>query len=139
MLYSYIRLTCMGIMKDQCVQSLKRNLSLSEIGEIKRTLLFLGGKRLDSSTGHIGLQTIDMNLGHAHCLTLRAPTLYLWLKFNGSRKFVFQGFIWMTKFESQIPTLLQVRNGTTRRKFLSRCSRRFYHSVELILLANCNR
>ncbi len=43
-------------------------------------------------------QTTDMNLGQVHCLSLRAPILDLWLVITENRKFVVQGFIWMTKF-----------------------------------------
>jgi hypothetical protein len=40
----------------------------------------------------------DMDLGQAHCLASRAPTLELWLEITTSRKFVIQGFIWIKKF-----------------------------------------
>jgi hypothetical protein len=40
-----------------------------------------------------GTQTTDMDLGQAHCLASRAPTLDLWLEITKSRKFVIQGFI----------------------------------------------
>ncbi len=38
-------------------------------------------------------QTTDMNLGQAHCLASRAPTLDLCLEITRSRTFVIQGFI----------------------------------------------
>jgi hypothetical protein len=39
-----------------------------------------------------------VNLGHAHCLAYRATTLDLWLEITKSRKFVIEGFVWITKF-----------------------------------------
>jgi hypothetical protein len=62
---------------------------------------------------------------HAHCLALRTwPILDLWLEMSKSRKFVIQGLIWTTKFESQVPTLLQGKKNTTKQTDESWCSRR---------------
>ncbi len=43
-------------------------------------------------------RTTEMNLGQAHRLIWRAPALEFWLEIAKSRMFVFQGFIWVTKF-----------------------------------------
>ncbi len=47
---------------------------------------------------HFLPRTTVINLGNAHCLALRAPTLDLWLEITKSRKFVIQVFIWIKKF-----------------------------------------
>jgi hypothetical protein len=43
-------------------------------------------------------RTTDTNLGQAHCLGVRAPTLDLGLEITKRRKFVIQGFVWITEF-----------------------------------------
>jgi hypothetical protein len=82
----------------------------------------------------------DTNLGTAHCLASRAPTLELWLVITSSRKFVIQVFVWITKFKPQIPSLLQakmVQKGKLMNVGARECFS--YNSVKLVLLANCNR
>ncbi len=54
-------------------------------------------------------QTTAMNLqqGQTYCVASPAPTLDLWLvEITKSRKFVIRGFLWITKFLSQVSTLL---------------------------------
>jgi hypothetical protein len=86
------------------------------------------------------LQTTDVTLGQAHCLALRAPTLDLLLEITESRKFVIQGYIWITKFQSQVPTSLQAKMAQQGKQMRVGVREGFaYHSVKLVLLANGNR
>jgi hypothetical protein len=85
-------------------------------------------------------QTTAMNLGKAHCLALRALTLDLFQEITKGRKSVIQGFIWITKFESQVPPLLQAKMGQQGKQMRVGAREGFArHSVKLVLLANVNR
>ncbi len=85
-------------------------------------------------------RTTDMNLVQIHCLALRAPTLDLWLEITQNRKFVIQGFIWNTKFLSQVPTLLQAKMAQQGKQMrVGACEGFAYHPLKLVLLANGNR
>jgi hypothetical protein len=81
-----------------------------------------------------------MILGQGHCLALPGPTLDLCLEIIKSRKFVIQGFVWITKFQSQVPTLLQAKVAQHGKQMrVGACKGFWYNSVKLGLLANGSR
>jgi hypothetical protein len=53
-----------------------------------------------------------------------------------SRKFVTRGFIWITKFKSQVSTLLQDKMAHGNQMRSGACEGFPYRSVKLVLLAN---
>jgi hypothetical protein len=84
--------------------------------------------------------TTDMNLGQAHCPASKAPTPDSWREITKSLKFEFQGFICITKFWSQISTLLQAKIAHRGKQMRVGAREGFaYHPVKLVLLANGNR
>jgi hypothetical protein len=71
---------------------------------------------------------------------LRAPTLDLCLTISKSRKFVIQGFIRITKFQSQVSTSLQAKMAPQGKERRVGAQEGFaFLSVKLVLLANGNR
>jgi hypothetical protein len=86
-------------------------------------------------------RTTDTNLyGHAHCLTSRTPTLGLSLEITKCKKFLIQRFIWITKFQSQVCTVLQSKMAQQgRRMRVGVCKSLAYRSVKLVSLVNGNR
>jgi hypothetical protein len=81
-----------------------------------------------------------MNLGQTSCLALRALTLDLKLEITKSWKFVIQLFIYFTKFQSQVPTLLQASTAQQGKQMRVGARKGFpYHSAKLVLLANGTR
>ncbi len=82
-------------------------------------------------------QTTYLNVGQAHRLALGTPTLDLCLEITISKKFVIQGFIWITQ-KSNLKFLLYCKPKWhnmivgARKGFA-------YRSVKLVSLANGNR
>jgi hypothetical protein len=59
------------------------------------------------------------------------------IEITSSRKFVIQGFIYITKFESEVPTLLQAKMAQQSKQMRVGAHEGFaYNSVKLVSLAN---